>query len=117
MISRRKTIGTICDAIAKNGTEKAIRRVVKGSESLAAFARKTKQAAAAVPRSKRFGEDLIYISDVGTGKPFKERLFEAYQNDLIELAKADMPQALPAGKLRDSAVEGRTVTYHFIRVR
>lgn len=83
---------------------------------LKTFARQTFQKASKVPRSKRFGPNLVFIGDVGKGAPFKEKLKQAYDQDLIDLVKADMPQALPQDKLKESALKGRTVTFHFIRV-
>lgn len=124
MISRRKTIGTLCDALRTEDKArlKAIRSLLpKKSETaknpvLSAFARQILQKAAKVPRSKRFGSDLVFISDVGTSPAFKNRLKEAYDQDLIELVKADMPQALPLEKIQKSKVKSRTVDLVFIRV-
>lgn len=84
--------------------------------SLKTFARQTVQSASKVSRSKRFGPDLVFISDVGSTPAFKNKLKEAYDRDLIELVKADMPQALPPEKLQKSKIKTRTVDLVFIRV-
>ena len=128
MISRRKTIGTICDAIQTKGeaSEKAIRSLIgdaKRGDNLASFAKKAKQAAKTVPVSRRFGDTLVYIADAWDNMKdsyslvlFKAKLLKAYDRDLIELAKPDMPQALPQDRLRRSIIKGRAIDLAFIRV-
>ena len=47
---------------------------------------------------------------------FKHRLFEAYQADLIDLSRADLVEAMPAGLVRDSEITRHGARFHFVRI-
>jgi hypothetical protein len=71
--------------------------------------------------------DAVFISHVwstlrGRGdagitfERFKRRLVEAYQNDLIELSRADLAEAMPAADVSDSETVHSGARFHFVRV-
>jgi hypothetical protein len=80
---------------------------------------------AAATATRRFGRDLVYVSDahVGFADPavgldeFKARLLDAHREGVLRLRRADLAAAMDPDLLRASEIVGPSgVTYHFIQV-
>lgn len=90
--------------------------------ALASFAADVHLAAASVPTFERFGDDLVFISDVWDAFPcwslsrerFDELLVAASCAGLVWLRRADLVQEMPEGKVRSSRVERDGVVRHFV---
>lgn len=89
-------------------------------ESLQSFAHRVQQAAnECTPWTS--GADRVFISDVYQRlKPrppleeFRKRLVEAHQADLLELARADLVEAMDPKKVRASELTHYGARFHFI---
>lgn len=95
--------------------------------NLAEFARRVVAAARTSPTGW-FGDAKVFISHVwqaiqvdpsirAAGQPtFKDRLIEAHRARLLELARADLVEAMDPVDVRESATTYQNVIYHFVRV-
>lgn len=95
---------------------------------LGTFARRV-HAAACASREGRFGDDRVFISRLWRaleGDPatsgtdldgFKRRLAEANQSRLLDLARADLVEAMDENDVRDSETHFLGATYHFVCTR
>jgi len=46
---------------------------------------------------------------------FKKRLFEAYQDELLDLSRADLVEAMPSDDVVESEITHHGARFHFVR--
>ena len=97
-------------------------------QSLARFAASVQRAANASTEAQRFGDRKVFISEVAKNlgvsrselPAFKKKLLEARRAGQIQLARADLVEAMDPHQVDNSATVDNTdwgsEEYHFVRV-
>lgn len=83
-------------------------------------------AAERVPKADRYSPRLVFVIDAWkemkksypalTIEEFKERAAELHKDGHLKLARADLVEAMDPTKVKESLIEDRNATFHFLRV-